>query len=229
MSESSNAIISDINHIYTQKDVNDSKKGIGFTRDKNFYNLTYLNSYIKKSDFIQNNNLIIGKMPSYFYDTNMYLYHLVYPGNLKNHKMNYFYLGLINSRLVLLFIFLALKIVMGIAFFFLKDKEFIISKWYYLFICLTISYIVMFIFNILFFISIFHLYFILDYYEENVFKSGIIIYTSYKGILIMETIFSIFEIINIINAIFLAYNLKRPKVNNNELEKGLMSVDSEIN
>jgi len=45
----------------------------------------------------------------------------------------------------------------------------------------------------------------------------------------METIFSIFEIINIINAIFLAYNLKRPKVNNNELEKGLMSVDSEIN
>ena len=229
VSESSNAIISDINHIYTQKDVNDSKKGIGFTRDKNFYNLTYLNSYIKKSDFIQNNNLIIGKMPSYFYDTNMYLYHLVYPGNLKNHKMNYFYLGLINSRLVLLFIFLALKIVMGIAFFFLKDKEFIISKWYYLFICLTISYIVMFIFNILFFISIFHLYFILDYYEENVFKSGIIIYTSYKGILIMETIFSIFEIINIINAIFLAYNLKRPKVNNNELEKGLMSVDSEIN
>ena len=73
VSESSNAIISDINHIYTQKDVNDSKKGIGFTKDKNYYNLTYLNSYIKKSDFIQNNNLIIGKMPSYFYDTNMHL------------------------------------------------------------------------------------------------------------------------------------------------------------
>ena len=139
--------------------------------------------------------------------------------------MNYFYLGLINNRLVLLFIFLALKIAMGVSFFFLKDKEFIITKWYYLFICLTISYIVMFLFNILFYISTIHLYFILEYYEENVFKSGIITFASYKGVLFVYTIFSIIEIINIINAIFLAYKLKRPKINNIELEKGLMEIN----
>ena len=229
LSESYKAKISDINHIYTQKDMNDSKKGIGFTKDKNFYNLTYLNSYIKKSDFIQNNNLIIGEMPSYFYDTNIYLYHLVYPGNLKNHKMNYFYLGLINFRLVILFIFLALKIAMGVTFYFLRNKEFIITKWYYLFICLIASYIIMLIFNILFFIGRLHLHCILDYYEEHVFKSGEILYSNYIALFIWEIIFSIFDIINIGNAIILAYKLKIPKVNNSGLEKGLMSVDSEIN
>jgi len=228
VSENSKAKISDINHIYTQKDMNDSKKGIGFTEDKNFYNLTYLNSYIKKSDFIQNNNLIIGKMPSYFYDTNMHLYHLVYPGNLKNHKMNYFYLGLINNRLVILFIFLALKIAMGVSlsFFYNNEKEFIIKKWYYLFICLTIFYIVIFIFNLLFFIGRYHLHCILDYYEEHVFKSGEITYKSY----LLLFIFSLLDIIAIIYAVILAYKLKiTPKEKNSGLEKGLINLESEIN
>ena len=77
VSENNKAIISDINHIYTQKDMNDSRKGIGFTKDKNFYRLSYLNSYTYKSDFIKSNNLIVGEIPSYFYNSYMNLYHLV--------------------------------------------------------------------------------------------------------------------------------------------------------
>ena len=37
LSKSNKAIISDINHIYKEKDINDSRKGIGFNKDKNFY------------------------------------------------------------------------------------------------------------------------------------------------------------------------------------------------
>jgi hypothetical protein len=229
VSESYKAKIFDINHIYTQKDMNDLKKGIGFTKDKNFYNLAYLNSSTRKSDFIESNNLIDGKMPSYFYNTDMKLYHLVYPGNLKNHQMNYFYLGLINCRLVILFIFLAIKIAMGITFFFLQNKGFIFKTWYYLFICLIFSYFVMFIFNFLFYIGRLHLHCILDYYEEHVFKSGEIIYSDYILLFIWEIIFSICDIIIIINAVILAFKLKIPKLDNSGLESGLMSVDSDIN
>jgi hypothetical protein len=85
--------------------MNDSRTGIGFTKDKNFYKLSYLNSYTYKSKLIKINNLIIGKIHSYFYYSYMNLYHLVYPGNLKNYKMTYFYLGLIHYHLVILFIF----------------------------------------------------------------------------------------------------------------------------
>ena len=168
-------------------------------------------------------------MPSYFYNTDMNLYHLVYPGNLKNHQMNYFYLGLINSRLVILFIFLAIKIAMGITFFFLQNKGFIFKTWYYLFICLIFSYFIMFIFNFLFYIGRLHLHCILDYYEEHVFKSGEIIYSDYILIFIWEIIFSFCDIIIIINAVILAFKLKIPKLDNNGLESGLMSVDNDIN
>jgi len=229
VSESPNAIISDINHIYTQKDMNDSRKGIGFTKDKNFYKLSYLNSYTYKSEFIKSNNLIVGEMPSYFYNSYIFLYHLVYPGNLKNHEMTYFYLGLIHFRLVILFIFLALKITMGIAFFFLSNKEFIHFKLYILFISLTISYLVMLIFNLLFFIGRLHLHCILDYYETKVYKSGEINYGSYIVLFVWEIIFSIFDIIIILNAAILVFKLKIPKINNSGLESGLMNVESEIN
>ena len=229
VSESNKAIISDINHIYTQKDMNDSRKGIGFTKDKNFYRLSYLNSYTYKSDFIKSNNLIVGIIPSYFYNSYMNLYHLVYPGNLKNHEMTYFFLGLIHYRLVILFIFLALKIAMGVAFFFLSNKEFIHFKWYISFISLTISYLVMFIFNFAFFIGRFRLHCILDYYETKVYKSGEINYSDYVELFVFEIIFSIFDFIIIINAGILVYKLKIPKINNSGLESGLMNVESEIN
>ena len=209
--------------------MNDSIKGIGFTKDKNFYNLTYLHSSMIKSDFIQDNNLINGKMPSYFHNTYMNLYHLVYPGNLKNHEMTYFYLGLIYYRLVVLFLFLALKIAMGVTFFSLHKKEYIFKKWYSLLICLTISYIVMFIFNFLFFIGRFHLHCILDYYEEHVFKTGEILYSNFILLFIWEIIFSIFDIVNIISAANLVYKLKIPKVDNSGLESGLINMNSEIN
>jgi hypothetical protein len=229
VSESNKAIISDINHIYTQKDMNDSRKGIGFTKDKNFYRLSYLNSYTYKNDFIKSNNLIVGEMPSYFYYSYMNLYHLVYPGNLKNHEMTYFFLGLIHYRLVILFIFLALKIAMGVAFFFLSNKEFIHFKWYISFISLTISYLVMFIFNFAFFIGRFRLHCILDYYETKVYKSGEINYSNYIALFVWEIIFCIFDIIIFINAGILVYKLKIPKINNSGLESGLMNVESEIN
>ena len=229
VSENNKAIISDINHIYTQKDMNDSRKGIGFTKDKNFYRLSYLNSYTYKSDFIKSNNLIVGEMPSYFYYSYMNLYHLVYPGNLKNHEMTYFLLGLIHYRLVILFIFLALKIAMGVAFFFLSNKEFIHFKWYISFISLTISYLVMFIFNFAFFIGRFRLHCILDYYETKVYKSGEINYSNYIALFVWEIIFCIFDIIIILNAGILVYKLKIPKINNSGLESGLMNVESEIN
>ena len=226
VSENNKAIISDINHIYTQKDMNDSRKGIGFTEDMNFYKLSYLNSFTRKSDFIRSNNLIVGEMPSYFYNSYMNLYHLVYPGNLKNHKMTYFYLGLIHFRLVILFIFLSLKIAMGLTIFFLVDKKLIHFKLYFLFISLTISYIVMFIFTILFFVGKLHLYYILDYYETNVYKSGKIYDSSIHQLTIF---YSIPDIMNIIFAVILVFNFKVPKINNSGLESGLMSVESEIN
>ena len=103
--------------------------------------------------------------------------------------MNYFYLGLINSRFVILFIFLSLKIAMGVTLHFLDNKKLIITKWYYLFICLTIFYIVIFIFNFLFFIGRYHLHCILDCYEEHVFKSGKIFYSDYIILLLGEFFF----------------------------------------
>ena len=209
--------------------MNDSRKGIGFTKDKNFYRLSYLNSYTYKSDFIKSNNLIVGIIPSYFYNSYMNLYHLVYPGNLKNHEMTYFLLGLIHYRLVILFIFLSLKIAMGVAFFFLSNKEFIHFKWYISFISLTISYLVMSIFNFAFFIGRFGLHCILDYYETKVYKSGEINYSDYVELFVFEIIFSIFDFIIIINAGILVYKLKIPKINNSGLESGLMNVESEIN
>jgi hypothetical protein len=204
VSENNKAIISDINHIYTQKDMNESRKGIDFTEDMNFYKLSYLNSYTRKSDFIRSNNLIVGEMPSYFYNSYMNLYHLVYPGNLKNHKMTYFYLGLIHFRLVILFIFLSLKIAMVVALFFLDNKELIHFKLYALFISLTISYIVMFIFTILFFVGRLHLHYILYYYEENVYKTGKN-YDKYQTIYIYEILFSIPDIFCIVCAVDLVF------------------------
>jgi hypothetical protein len=38
LSKSNKAIISDINHIYKEKDINDSRKGIGFIKIKIFIN-----------------------------------------------------------------------------------------------------------------------------------------------------------------------------------------------
>ena len=84
----------------------------------------------------------------------------------------------------------------------------------------------MFIFTILFFVGKLHLYYILDYYETNVYKSGKIYDSSIHQLTIF---YSIPDIMNIIFAVILVFNFKVPKINNSGLESGLMSVESEIN
>ena len=225
VSESDKAIISDINYAFTQSELENLKNDTGFTKDKNFYKLSYLQDYMNKSDFIKANNLIIGEAPpNYFNNSKMYLYHLVYPGNLKNYTMTSFYLGLIHFRLVILFIFIGLKILLGISFFFLDEKELTFKKTYILFIVLTISYITMFIFNFLFFVGRFHLHAILQYYEENVFKSEVIKFSKYLTLFVWEIIFSTFKILNIINKVIIIFHLKLPKKNKIGLVNGLMRI-----
>ena len=231
VSEKEKATILDINRIFTQIDMSNYLDGKidNFTKDIYFYNLTYLNDYIRKDEFVNENNLIIGKMPAYFSSSYFNLQHLVYPGNLKNHTLNFFYIGLIDCRLAILFPFLLLKILLGLAFLYFNDKTVVKKIFYYLFIFIIISYIIMEIFNLLFFIGRLELHFILNYYETYIYKSNEIYLENFIALFIFEILFNILDIVIIIFAGILILNLKIEKIEN-LFENGLINEnDNNIN
>ena len=88
-----------------------------------FYNLSSLNEKVNKNDFIKENDLIVGKPPDYFKYTNLYLFNLIYPGNLINHKVNFKYIYLVHCPItILIFVYIG-KFLLYIMSFSFKEND----------------------------------------------------------------------------------------------------------
>lgn len=120
-----------------------------------------------KSNFLSENKLVIGNIPSKFEYTYFYLFNSIYPENLKDYSLNSFYVGLIHKRFVVLFFLLLVKILFGVLLCLLNEKNNINKKKFYMIVIITFCYLFLEIFNILFFVTRFHLDKILSYYKEQ--------------------------------------------------------------
>ncbi len=139
ISENFNASIFDINKIYSKLDIDEEKNNEKIY----FYNLSNLNNYINKYEFIKENDLILGKIPDYFNEINLYLFNLIYPGNLINHEVGFFYIGLVHYRYIILILFCFIKIgIVIIACVNMKKNINIIIS------CLAFIFIILWIFNL---------------------------------------------------------------------------------
>ena len=233
VSEKENATIFDIDKIFTQKDLRDLEKDKMENKTNKynyFYNLSYTNDYIIKSDFAKENNLISkGEIPKYFNKSNLYLYHLVYPGNLKKYEITFRKIDFIryNNRLIILFVLLFIKISMGISLYFLNEKNEIKILYIFLFIIviiLIVAYIIFYILSILFYFYRFDLHQILWYYEENIYKTN---ENNGSGItmLVFSIIFSLLDILVIIFAIIMLFLKSKCKIKKENYQENLDQID----
>ena len=154
------------------------------------------------------NELVIGRIPEKFDDAYIYLYNLVYPGNLKNYTLNSFFVGLIHKRLVLLFLFLLVKIAFGVLLWLLNEKDKISKKMFYIIVILTVCYSILEIFHILFLIGRFHLDKILSYYKDNKIYVTEEDWRDGTSLFVFGLIFSIIDFGYIILGVVLIFNFK---------------------
>lgn len=151
--------IFDINEIYTIRNID--KKNKPENNDYFYYNLTKLNSQIRQDEFINQNDLIdVGKCPSKFEKYYFYLYHLVYPSNLKEYEMTKFLAGLINYRLLILIFYIIIRIGIFMILLLINDV-----KKLFIIILLDFFFLFILIFNILYIKGRYRLNMILDEYN----------------------------------------------------------------
>ena len=173
ISENKVATIFDINKIFTFKVIEEINKEIyHFDQTYRYFHLDLIKKEILKSDFYSQNNLFIGDTPNYFNTTPLYLYHLKYPGTNIDYPMNTFYIFLIRYRLVILFSFIALKLLLGARFWrgysILYDQTLI---YHILNIILYSIYLIFNVINILFYVAKYRLDRNIYYYEKNVYDA----------------------------------------------------------
>lgn len=203
-SENDKATILDINKIYTKRDLDN----FTLSNTSLYFNLSYTSNKMKKSEFLSKNELVIGRIPEKFDDAYIYLYNLVYPGNLKNYTLNSFFVGLIHKRLVLLFLFLLVKIAFGVLLWLLNEKDKISKKMFYIIVILTVCYSILEIFHILFLIGRFHLDKILSYYKDNKIYVTEEDWRDGTSLFVFGLIFSIIDFGYIILGVVLIFNFK---------------------
>ena len=204
VSENDRATILDINKIYTQKDLDNFK----LSETSLYFELSDTSSTTIKSDFLSQNKLVIGTMPSKFDYTYFHLYNLIYPGNLKDYSLNSFYVGLIHKRFAVLFPLLLVKIAFGVLLWILDEKNNIQKKWFCMIIILTSCYIILEIFSILFFIGRFYLDNILSYYKEHKIYVTEEDWRNGHAILVFELIFALIDIGYIIQGVYMIFYFK---------------------
>ena len=203
-SENDKATILDINKIYTKRDLDN----FTLSNTSLYFNLSYTSNKMKKSDFLSKNDLVIGRIPEKFDDDYIYLYNLVYPGNLKDYTLNSFFVGLIHKRLVLLFLFLLVKIAFGVLLWLLNEKDKISKKMFYIIAILTVCYSILEIFHILFLIGRFHLDKILSYYKEHKIYVTEEDWRDGTSLFVFGLIFSIIDVGYMILGVFLIVSFK---------------------
>ena len=137
-----------------------------------FYNLSYLNEKVNKNECIKENDLIFGKTPDYFNDTNLYLFNLIYPGNLINHEVTFTYIHLVYCRItILIFVYIG-KILLSIFSFYFKENDNTKkNKYFCLFITFSVFNFITWIITLLFYIGRYKIHCIIDFYEEKVYLS----------------------------------------------------------
>ena len=239
VSEKENATIFNIDEIFTQKNIRDLEKEIKENKIKKytyFYNLSYTNDFIIKSDFAKENNLIsVGKIPEYFYNTKLYLYHLVYPGNLKNHKIDFDSIESINSynskKLLFLFFKIIIMLFPFISIYICSIEKCKIKYIYQLIILIPLSIIIILLYIFLVSLStikyhniINDIYNILIYYEENIYNTNendygfikILRNTDKIIVIIIEILIFLFFIIYMV---YICYTLKNKNQNNFKSEE----------
>lgn len=122
------------------------------------------NEKIQEDIFIKENNLLdVGECPSNFTEYYFYLYHLVYPFNLKEYEMTKFKVSLIELRLIVIIFLLIIKIGFLMTLCFSNDKKI-------LFVSLCIVFFVLLmiveIFNVNYYIGKYYLNKILTKYNK---------------------------------------------------------------
>ena len=115
---------------------------------------------------------------------------------------------MIDYRLVILFSLLTFKLLFGLTFYCLDDKDEIKRIWYILLIILTILYIAGEVFNVLVFVARNKVHYILNYYEHNIKFTWDINMSNFNALFAFDMIFSIADLVVIGFGINLIFNLR---------------------
>jgi len=143
-----------------------------------FFSLNELDYYpdIYKSDFFLENKLINGKIPEWFINTRINLFFSKYPGNLLEYPLNRFYLfifqklyrTLLKAFIIFCYIYFIIFSCKMINNYNFPTKIKIINMFF------QILYLVLVVLNIVFLKAKYNLSRLLYFYENNIFKSGMI-------------------------------------------------------